>query len=238
MILWTFEASRRHSSTHGRALTLMPKTKDAFALSYFNDEQILHTKFIDLLKAEYGNRLFDLPKSDEKFISALCDENSCDDNDIDALNEVSKLIRMYDALRNFEKRITRHIWRLERLKSEEKKTQKVSRIDNLLAKYQKVTFNVWSVIKFLIDGIRDVADYFYGTRNAFFAARLKTARKEAGLTQAQLAERIGMKQSGYAQYENNGREPSLATLTKLSDVLKKPTDWLLGVTWYDETNYQ
>ena len=62
-----------------------------------------------------------------------------------------------------------------------------------------------------------------------FAVRLRQARKEARLTQAQLAAQIGMTQGGYTQYENAGREPSLSTLAKLSRILKRPTDWLLGL---------
>lgn len=62
-----------------------------------------------------------------------------------------------------------------------------------------------------------------------FGKRLKQARKAAGLTQAKLAEKIGMTQGGYTQYENVGREPSFTTLVALARVLNVSVDWLLGL---------
>ena len=63
-----------------------------------------------------------------------------------------------------------------------------------------------------------------------FAQRLKQARKEMKITQVELAERIGMTQSSYTNYEQARIEPSLTTLLKLSRTLHKSIDWLCGRT--------
>lgn len=60
-----------------------------------------------------------------------------------------------------------------------------------------------------------------------FAKRLLKARKTAGYTQAQLAEKIGMTQGGYTAYERCRREPKLATIVKLAEVLDRPISWFL-----------
>ena len=46
-------------------------------------------------------------------------------------------------------------------------------------------------------------------------ALLRQARREAGLTQREVASRAGVQQSVMSAYESGGREPSLATLSSL-----------------------
>lgn len=57
---------------------------------------------------------------------------------------------------------------------------------------------------------------------------LKKARKEAGLTQEQLAERAGVSRAAVARYESGEIEPSLKTLVSIADTLNVSTDSLLG----------
>ena len=47
------------------------------------------------------------------------------------------------------------------------------------------------------------------------AAMIRTARLEAGLTQAQLSKRAATSQSAVALYESGRRDPSATTLTRL-----------------------
>ncbi|MBQ6296149.1 MAG: helix-turn-helix transcriptional regulator [Selenomonadaceae bacterium] len=67
-----------------------------------------------------------------------------------------------------------------------------------------------------------------------FAARLRQARKAAGLTQAQLAEKTGITQSGYTRYERGINDPSISTLKKLSEILNVSLDWLIGTRYCGE----
>jgi transcriptional regulator with XRE-family HTH domain len=58
------------------------------------------------------------------------------------------------------------------------------------------------------------------TRPAFESGMaILSARLEAGLTQAQLAERAGMKQSAIARLERGDRTPSIETIARLAVAL-------------------
>lgn len=59
--------------------------------------------------------------------------------------------------------------------------------------------------------------------------RLKQLRSERGLTQAQLARKLGVSASAVGMYEQGRREPDASTLARLADVLRCSTDELLGV---------
>lgn len=63
-----------------------------------------------------------------------------------------------------------------------------------------------------------------------FIDRLKEARINAGLTQENLAEEIGVAKSTLSGYENGNREPTMLTISKLMKVLKVDANFL----WQDE----
>ena len=65
-------------------------------------------------------------------------------------------------------------------------------------------------------------------RRKQFGARIKNMRKSLGLTQADLAKKIGVTKQAITTYETGIREPSFRNLIKLSRVLNVTTDWLLG----------
>lgn len=58
---------------------------------------------------------------------------------------------------------------------------------------------------------------------------LKEARKEANLTQKDVADTIGVAKSTYSLYESGNREPNVITLKKIASVLKVSSDKLLGI---------
>ncbi|WP_051318324.1 S24 family peptidase [Cohnella thermotolerans] len=61
-----------------------------------------------------------------------------------------------------------------------------------------------------------------------FPERLRQARKEARLTQSELASRVKTKKTTISNYETGYSTPSQEMLSDLADVLGKSTDWLLG----------
>lgn len=69
---------------------------------------------------------------------------------------------------------------------------------------------------------------------AALTERLKELRKQKKLTQRELAEKIGVKQNSYSDWENGKSEPSLAKLTQLGHTLESTIDYLLG---YSDVNY-
>lgn len=60
--------------------------------------------------------------------------------------------------------------------------------------------------------------------------RIKAARKQAGLTQKELAERLGLSFQAIAQWENNLRKPKLETLQKIAAALEVPIYELMEMT--------
>lgn len=62
-----------------------------------------------------------------------------------------------------------------------------------------------------------------------FGTRLKSLRTQMGLTQKQLAERLGVTKSVVSYYELQERYPSPEILGKLARIFHVSTDYLLGV---------
>lgn len=62
-----------------------------------------------------------------------------------------------------------------------------------------------------------------------FAENLKNARIRAGLTQAQVAEKIGVAPSSYSFYESGKREPDVMKIKQIAAVLGVTGDDLLGI---------
>ena len=63
----------------------------------------------------------------------------------------------------------------------------------------------------------------------FLGQRLKELREESGLTQKQLAERLGINSVTYLHYEKAQREPPLALLADMAKFFDVSTDYLLGL---------
>ncbi len=57
---------------------------------------------------------------------------------------------------------------------------------------------------------------------------LKYLREQRGFTQAEFAEKAGVSAVSVCRYESGEREPDLATLRRLADVLAVSVDELLG----------
>lgn len=61
-----------------------------------------------------------------------------------------------------------------------------------------------------------------------FGAKLLLLRKEKGVSQADVAEYIGLTVAAYQNYENGRREAGYDTISKLADFYGVTTDYLLG----------
>lgn len=62
-----------------------------------------------------------------------------------------------------------------------------------------------------------------------FNDNLKEARLKSGLSQKDVAERIGVAKSTYSLYESGNREPNVNTIKRISDCLNVSADVLLGL---------
>lgn len=60
--------------------------------------------------------------------------------------------------------------------------------------------------------------------------RIRDLREDHDLTQAQIAEMLGLSQTGYSKYEIGKRDIPTQILIKLADFYHTSTDYLLGRT--------
>ena len=58
--------------------------------------------------------------------------------------------------------------------------------------------------------------------------RIRDLREDHDLTQKQVAQILGMSQTGYSKYETGENDIPTAVLIKLADLYKTSTDYLLG----------
>lgn len=58
----------------------------------------------------------------------------------------------------------------------------------------------------------------------------KRLRSSSGLTQVEMAEKLGISRSTIGMYETGAREPDFETLEKIADFFNVDTDYLLGRT--------
>lgn len=69
-----------------------------------------------------------------------------------------------------------------------------------------------------------------------FSERLKKLRKDAGLTQVDVANKLGISQPAYASWERGIKKPTQENLVKLSKILYVSVDYLLGNTENKQTS--
>lgn len=67
------------------------------------------------------------------------------------------------------------------------------------------------------------------TRMEDFSVKVKVLRDNKGLSQNELADRLGMTRSIVSTYENGQSMPTYGKLIKLAKVFDVSTDYLLGV---------
>lgn len=60
--------------------------------------------------------------------------------------------------------------------------------------------------------------------------RLRDLREDRDLTQKQIAEMLGMSQTGYSKYETGENDIPTSVLIKLADFYNTTTDYILGRT--------
>lgn len=62
-----------------------------------------------------------------------------------------------------------------------------------------------------------------------FGERFKEARKQCGLSQKQVAEKLGMEQSNISDWENNVSRPEYENLIALARLYNETLETLLGI---------
>ncbi|MNJ90611.1 HTH-type transcriptional regulator ImmR [compost metagenome] len=63
-----------------------------------------------------------------------------------------------------------------------------------------------------------------------FSDRLKTLRKQAGLTQKEMANKLNIQRVTYSHYETGRSQPSIDTLVILALIFECSIDYLVGIS--------
>ena len=61
-----------------------------------------------------------------------------------------------------------------------------------------------------------------------FSERLKKLRKDTGLTQVDVASKLGISQQAYAAWERGVKKPTQDNLVKIAQILNVSVDYLVG----------
>ena len=69
-----------------------------------------------------------------------------------------------------------------------------------------------------------------------FSERLKDLRKQAELTQVDVAEKLGISQPAYASWERGVKKPTQENLVKIAQILNVSVDYLVGNFSEENTN--
>ena len=64
--------------------------------------------------------------------------------------------------------------------------------------------------------------------------KLKQHRESAGLSQSDMAERLGFSRSFYTQLENGSRRMPLPTAQRIAAIIGTKLNWPVKMSWLDE----
>lgn len=228
----------------------MLKTKGAYAFRDFDAQRILQRPFFKKIRTEYK---IGAAQTDEEILKTL---NATDDDSartirrkIDCLQDlrnvvdgyINRISRHADRLSKYRQEISNRIIMDENadIKALRARHKRASELEN---KYRgsavqygdedfKCSGVMWLIIGKLLNRIIIQQERLDGLQTHYrkiFASRVKKARKEMTLTQAELASRLNLTQRAIGNYELGTNEPSIAMLVKLSRELNKSVDWLVG----------
>lgn len=189
-----------------------------------DDEEILYSEF-GFINAPVGayDEKFQTVDELERNTAKLEDLVSCLDSYLELINRHCRRLERYiNAAANFIAEGT--VADVEGIRHRYKIGQSLKSLYTTL----------YIEIKFLKDKTDKAFKRLYEkTQYAYrkiFGDRLKFARRETKMSQRTFAEKLGLTQNGYSPYENGQRNPSIPMLIRLSKILGRSADWLLGQT--------
>lgn len=227
------------------------KTKDAFALRNFDETKILQRLWFKDFNLPIGSDedvLLSFLNVFEKPVAGITPSGylkvitpNQEGYLVGAIENLETITRLGDRTVFYEALLERHMIQLnaiqksfvEKFMATEERIykEKFIRATDLLKRYRMVLNSTTALrqkITFKVQMLKELFEKDF--RQRFFGSRLKQARKTAGLTQAELAERVGLKSyNPVTQYERGISDPSLPTLFRLATALNVKTDWLLGL---------
>jgi len=89
---------------------------------------------------------------------------------------------------------------------------------------------------YFVKGLFEKSEKIFRGFKMEFSERLKKLRKDTGLTQVDVASKLGISQQAYASWERGVKKPTQENLVKLSKILYVSVDYLLGNTENKQTS--
>ena len=182
------------------------KTKDAFAFRNFDEKKILARRFF---------KDFRLPDGDDETALGVFDAEDFWDAS-DAEKKLEQLHKLSDRIIRLNKLIVRHVKRLRKFWQ----ATRDDRAAKLLMDYS------WYEEAVTLCGLKLGSYFIYGEDKLNelyrkeFGARLKAARKAAGMTQQEIARQLGLTQKTISGYESGRLDPSFHIARRLSRILQ------------------
>lgn len=227
----------------------MPKTQSAFAFRDFDGERILQRRY-------FKDFSFDSTKTDAEILASMgandFDSFETTQKKLDALGVVLVKATEYQKhMKRHGKRLTKYAYAVAKkiaidekadisaLRARHKRAEElsmkycgcISDTDGTTTFFQGgITVEVvGSLCQRIAESYKELDEKIKTHYRNIFAERLKEARRKAELTQAELSKSLGLTKNAVSNYEQAIREPTLATLVRFSQKLKKPVGWFLGV---------
>ena len=201
--------------------------KKCFALRDFDENRILSREF-------FRNLNLPTDKTDKEILLSF-KHSTIEETE----KTMAELLKILQRLQDYFKKIKLHSERLKDLtkkfavefteNGEEKSKDRFRHAKTLTDWYDFFSRNIadlGGVIREEIDGMKNVIDSIF---KKTFAERLRLARTQAGMTQKELAEKIGVNRPDLVLFETAKKVPSFFTLCKILRRTNFSLDELLTV---------
>ena len=224
----------------------MPKTKDAFAFRDFNEQRLMFR--IHPLLREVEKEI----KTDDDYNA---DDAPLDADFFKAFATIAKsmttatmkdnkafgqhMLYIASEFLRYSDRIVRHIKRLRQIltlfedkissddKNEKLHTQ-YRRAKFLISNYAHCLSSATIFAENFLKSVKGFKEKIATLYRQLFAERLKQSRQEKKITQAQMANKLGITVGAYQFYELARREPNITRLIQISTILDVTPNFLLG----------
>ena len=206
----------------------MLKTKDAFGLRGFDAQRILGRKFFSSkfnLLADADTWQID---SDEENLDSLFNVAAVSHLGTAKMKErLSKAQALKAATATYTQHLFKHELKLERFEQDAKYRE---RAILLRQRYRAAIESLGTLQKkinqLVSDGEKAIPKIFCRE----LGERIRTAREALNLERKDVAASLGVSFHALGYYERGSREPSPYTLARLSEILGRSPNWLLGFT--------
>ena len=190
-----------------------------YAFRDFDSRRILQRPYFKRFREEY--QIEDKP--DERILETL---KATEENSLDVLESRLKAIKIaHTLLVGFHNLINRHEARLNRYNKRAAENQQGAP----MIEYFTAELDVMELMNKFADAYLELEKHIQKKYREEFTARLKKARKKAGLTQRQLGDLVEVSPQVFSRYERGERELPIHTVARLAKVLKLSGDQILGL---------